>query len=195
MRTAATPDAAAGPMAIAVPALADFAGRLGAASWFSVIGEPLTAAERADAAAYVAAVGLSGIATAEISTWADAEACIKASDWDGAWWDAEERLRQSLLAHAQERHGEAAVLQALTEISEKVSDSVHGAAAVAAARGGMADAGLIRAAAGAATLACYQAAVGIAAGVANDNPFLAKYRLFEAGHWPLCVRGQTFYVF
>ena len=31
--------------------------------------------------------------------------------------------------------------------------------------------------------------------VANDNPFIAKYRLFEAGHWPLCVRGQAFYIF
>ena len=57
--------------------------------------------------------------------------------------------------------------------------------------------------AGAATLACYQAAVGIAAGLAadaaneptGDNPFIAKYRLFEAGHWPLCVRGAAFYIF
>ena len=66
---------------------------------------------------------------------------------------------------------------------------------MAAARGGVADAGLIRSAAGAATMACYQAAVGVAAELANDNPFIAKYRLFEAGHWPLCVRGAAFYIF
>jgi hypothetical protein len=87
------------------------------------------------------------------------------------------------------------ILEALTEISVQVSDTVHGAAAVAATRGGVADAGLIRAAAGAATMACYQAAVGIAAELANDTPFIAQYRLFEAGHWPLCVRGPVFYIF
>lgn len=182
-------------MAIALPALSDFAGRLAAASWFSMVGDPLTEAERTDATAYLASLGLSDAATEEIATWAGAEGCIKAADWDSGWWDAEERLRQSLLTRAQARHGENFMLDALTQISEQVSGVVHGAAAVAAARGGVADAGLIRAAAGAATMACYQAAVGIAADLANGNPFIAKYRLFEAGHWPLCVRGQSFYIF
>ncbi len=182
-------------MAIAVPALAELAGRLGTASWFSVIGEALTPAENADAATYINALGLTDVATSEISSWRDAESCIKATDWDSGWWDAEERLRLSLLERAQERYDEAMILEALTEISVQVSDTVHGAAAVAATRGGVADAGLIRAAAGAATMACYQAAVGIAAELANDNPFIAKYRLFEAGQWPLCVRGPVFYIF
>ena len=182
-------------MAIAVPALAEFADRLGAASWFSVIGEALSPAEHADAAGYIMSLGLNNVEASEISSWGDAEACIKATDWDSGWWDAEERLRHSLLERAQECYGEAVMLQALTDISEQVSDTVHGAAAVAAARSGVADAGLIRAAAGAATMACYQAAVGIAADLANDNPFIAKYRLFEAGHWPLCVRGAAFYIF
>ena len=182
-------------MTTAVPALADFAGRLGAASWFSVIGETLAPAEHADAASYTTCLGLTDVTTREVATWGDAEACIKATDWDSAWWDAEERLRQSLLTRAQQRHGEDAMLDALTAISEQVSNVVHGAAAVAASRDGIADPGLIRAAAGAATMACYQAAVGVAADLANDNPFIAKYRLFEAGHWPLCVRGGAFYVF
>ncbi len=182
-------------MTSSVPALAEFADRLRAASWFSVIGEPLTPAEHADAASYIKSLGLKDVAASEIASWHDAEACIKASDWDADWWDAEERLRRELLERAQQRHGEAVILEALTEISEQVSDTVHGAAAVAAARGGVADTGLIRSAAGAATMACYQAAVGIAADLANDNPFIAKYRLFEAGHWPLCVRGAAFYIF
>lgn len=182
-------------MVIAVPALAEFADRLGAASWFSVIGDPLTAAENADATSYTSSLGLADVVISEVSSWGDVETCIKAPDWDSEWWDAEERLRHSLLGRAQERYGEAVMLEALTKISEQVSDTVHGAAAVAAARGGVADPGLIRAAAGAATMACYQAAVGVAAELDNDNPFIAKYRLFEAGHWPLCVRGAAFYIF
>ena len=182
-------------MAIAVPALAQFADRLGAASWFSVIGETLTPPEHADAASYIMSLGLTNVATGEIASWSDAEACIKAGDWNSGWWDAEDRLRLDLLERAEERFGESNVLEALTALSEQVSEVVHGAAAVAATRDGVADPGLIRAAAGAATMACYQAAVGFAADLANDNPFIAKYRLFEAGHWPLCVRGMVFYVF
>ncbi len=182
-------------MAAPPPALAEFANRLGAASWFSVIGDALTSAEQTDASSYMTTLGLSDMATQEVGSWDDAESCIKATDWNGSWWDAEERLRRTLLERAEERFGSAAILEALTEISEQVSNVAHGAAAVAAARGGVADPGLIRAAAGAATMASYQAAVGIAADLANDNPFIAKFRLFEAGHWPLCVRNEAFYVF
>ena len=178
-----------------VPAVAQFADRLGTASWFSMFGEPLTPAEHADAAAYLSCLGLDDAITGEIAAWGDAEACIKATDWNSDWWDTEDRLRQTLLETAEKKFGKTSVLEALTGISEQVFGVVHGAAAVAATRGGVADPGLIRAAAGAATMACYQAAVGIAADPANDNPFIAKYRLFEAGHWPLCVRGAVFYVF
>ena len=182
-------------MQIPVPALAEFSSRLGAASWFSVIGETLTAAEHADIASYMKSLGLTDVATSEIASWADAEACIKAADWNNAWWDTEDHLRLSFLERAEERFGKTAMLEALTVLTEQVSDVVHGAAAVAATRGGVADSGLIRAAAGAATMACYQAAAGVAANPESDNPFMAKYRLFEAGHWPLCVRGTVFYVF
>ena len=92
-----------------------------------------------------------------------------------------------------------ALTRALTDLSDKVSDVVHGAAAVAASRGGVADQGLTRSAAGAATMSAYQAAVEKAANdtanVADGHAFAAKFRLFEAGHWPLCVRAGTFYIF
>lgn len=181
----------------AVPALSDFANRIASASWFSVVGAALTPTEHADAAGYVSSLSLADVTPREIGSWGDAETCIKAADWRNDWWEAEDRLRLALLQQAEQQHGKTAMLDTLTGISEQVSDVVHGAAAVAATRSNIADSGLIRAAAGAATMACYQAAVEIAAGPANDNgtPFLAKYRLFEAGHWPLCVRGSTFYVF
>ena len=186
-------------MAVTVPALTEFAGRLGTASWFSVVGETLTSAELADTASYMTGLELTDVTTREVASWGDAEMCIKATDWNNAWWDAEDRLRLSLLEQAEERFGDTVVLEALTGISEQVSDVVHGAAAIAATRSGIADQGLTRAAAGAATMACYQAAVSIAGhtegDLANDDPFIAKYRLFEGGHWPLCVRGAAFYVF
>jgi hypothetical protein len=66
---------------------------------------------------------------------------------------------------------------------------------VAAARGGVADMALIRAAAGAATQACYQAALVLAAGAEAEHPFAIKFRLYEAGRWPLGIVGMTFNVF
>jgi hypothetical protein len=178
-----------------VAALADFPRRVRAASWFSMVGSPLSDAERADVDAYVAPLGLSPLDIAEVSTWQDAEACIKQTDWDERWWHAEDERRKSLLARAEDALGELELTRALTDLSDKVSDVVHGAAAVAASRGGVADQGLTRSAAGAATMAAYQAAVEATANVANGHPFAAKFRLFEAGHWPLCVRNGTFYVF
>ena len=60
-----------------VPALAEFADRLRTASWFSVIGDPLTSAERQDASSYLATLGFDGVSVAEVESWSAAEACIK----------------------------------------------------------------------------------------------------------------------
>jgi len=184
-----------------VAALADFPQRLRMASWFSFVGTPLSEAERADITEYTRALGLGDLQLVELDDWRAAEDCIKQTDWDAAWWNAEEDRRKTLLDQATTKIGDMALTRALTDLSDKVSDIVHGAAAVAASRGGVADQGLTRSAAGAATMSAYQAAVEKAAGIdsaANDNSglaFAAKFRLFEGGHWPLCVRGGAIYVF
>ena len=183
-----------------VAALADFPQRLRTASWFSFVGTPLSAAERGDVAEYTRALGLGDLQIVEIADWRAAEDCIKQTDWDPGWWNAEDDRRKTLLDQATVKVGDMPLTRALTDLSDKVSDIVHGAAAVAASRGGVADQGLTRSAAGAATMSAYQAAVEKAADVdANtDNsghPFAAKFRLFEAGHWPLCVRAGAFYIF
>ena len=183
-----------------VAALADFPQRLRMASWFSFVGTPLSDAEREDVEEYTQALGLGSLELSELGDWRSVEACIKQTDWDADWWQAEEDRRKLLLDQATANVGDMALTRALTDLSDKVSDIVHGAAAVAASRGGVADQGLTRSAAGAATMSAYQAAVEKAAdtGAANDNSghaFAAKFRLFEAGHWPLCVRDGTFYIF
>ena len=66
-----------------------------------------------------------------------------------------------------------------------LTDSLHGAAAVAAARAGCSDPGLIKAAAGSAFYAAYQYRLACAANSAEDHPFMRKYALFAAGRWPL----------
>jgi len=178
------------PELAAVRRLAEDAAR---ESWFAALAEPLTAAEREDAAAYLAALDLSAAAVEGVADWNAARAATVAADWDRRWWDREEALRQRCLAEAGARFGEAALLGALTEVITAAGDVVHGQAAVAATGAGVADAALVRVAAGAATQGCYQAALDRAVG--GGTAFGIKYRLFAAGRWPLGIVGGRFRVF
>jgi hypothetical protein len=177
-------------------ALSRFAATLPHVSWFAAVGERLSEAERADAAGYLTALGFPECDIVQAMDWEEAEEAARNPDWNTAWWEAEEQLRAGLSARAVEIAGdEEAVLVALTNVTSKASDAVHGAAAVAAARFGVADQGLIRAAAGASTQAAYQAALVIAAAEDEDHAFAQKFSLFQGGRWPLGIVGGTFSIF
>jgi len=176
-------------------AVAALARRAASASWFAAVGETLAAAERADAAGYLGALGFAGVPIEGIADWRSAKALADAPDWDPAWWDEEERLRVALLETASARHGRGKLLEALSRTTQGASDGAHGHAALAAVRVGIADPALARAAAGAATQACYLAALAAAGAVEAEHPFLAKFRLFEAGRWPLGIVAGRFRLF
>jgi hypothetical protein len=74
-------------------------------------------------------------------------------------------------------------------------EAVHGAAAVAAARGGCSDVGMIAAAAGAASEALHLAELARLGGENEAHPFFSKQALFAAGHWPLGAVEGRYYVF
>jgi len=171
------------------------AGLVRRVAWFSSVGEEPGAAEIADAEAYLAALGFPDATVAAVADWDEAEYAVRNPDWNSDWWEAEEQLRAGLIATSLERVTEAELLPALSRVTAAASAVVHGAAAVAAARFGCADEALIRAAAGAATQAAYQAALVLAAEAEEDHPFALKFRLFEAGRWPLGIVGTTFNLF
>ncbi|MEM7446185.1 MAG: hypothetical protein AAF414_22890, partial [Pseudomonadota bacterium] len=130
-----------------------------------------------------------------IDNWHAAHASADAPDWDPAWWTAEDTERARLLKVAEESIDERALYEALSSVTTAASDIIHGKAAVAAARGGIADPGLIRSAAGAGSMACYQAALAKVTDAGDDHPFAAKYRLFAAGRWPLAINNGVLSVF
>lgn len=177
-------------------ALSRFAATLKHVRWFSAAGERLTEIERADAASYVLALGFPEVGIVQAFDWEEAEEATRNPDWNTAWWEAEEQLRAGLSTVAVDLAGdEQAVLVALTNVTSKASQAVHGAAETAAARFGVDDDELIRAAAGAATQAAYQAALVIAAAEDEDHPFALKFGLFQGGRWPLGIIGGTFSIF
>jgi hypothetical protein len=155
-----------------------------AQAWFSTLGEPLGEAERGDVAAYLAGLAMAAPVHA-VSSWREAGAiCAQPAE---LWWSAEERERACLEQKARLHPADPQWLS--------LNEALHGAAAVAAARGGCADPALIRAAAGAASYAAYQARLAHAAGAPATHPFLRKYALYCGGRWPLGVYEGRFAIF
>lgn len=164
-------------------------------SWFAATGEPATAGELAEAELYLAGLGYSAIEIVWLADWDAARTASQRADWDRDWWEREQAMQREMYATAQSLLGETALLRHLTVVTEGAARLLHGPAAVAAARAGVADSGLIRAAAGSAAQACYQAALNRFAGGSAEHCFEAKLRLFMAGRWPLTLARGRFHIF
>lgn len=154
-------------------------------SWFSTLGAPLGAGELAELAAYLEGLGLD--APPELVTdWPSASATIHRPA-DARWCQAEEARQAALQRTVQLDPADRAWIA--------LNDALHGAAAVAAMRFGCSDAGMIKAAAGAASFAAHQAELATAAGCDANHPFRRKFALFEAGRWPLGLYAGRFAIF
>lgn len=166
------------------------------AAWFSCLGLPLGEPESNRIRAYLTGIGASLVTEiVGVAHWSEAAEVIRNPCWDSDWWDREEAERQRLMSDAEKNVGRIGLLKDLTDATDSLSEAIHGAAAVAAARDGLADAGLIRAAAGAATLAVHQYELSRIAGAAADHPFARKFALFHGGRWPLGIFEGRFIIF
>jgi hypothetical protein len=191
--SAATEPEAAGRAALAP--LASFAATLRAQRWFDALGRPASSAETALVRAYLAGLGLADLALDWIADWRAAERVTRAPAAAAPWWQAEEDARQALLAAIRSGTADADYLAAMNRVVLAATGAVLGPAEAAAKRAGVADPALVRVAAGAATQACHQAALALAAGAAEDHPFTVKFRLYAAGRWPLGAVGAKFFLF
>lgn len=176
-------------------AVASFARMVAEVGWFTRLGAEIESDEVDWAERYLQGLGFPDVDVAPVADWEEAEAAARNPDWNSDWWEAEEQLRASLLADAIERSDEDTVMLALTHVTNQAAEAVLLAAEAAADRFGVEDEALIRAAAGAATQACYHAALVLAAEADEEHPFALKYRLYESGRWPLGVVGRSFNLF
>ncbi|MBA3581373.1 MAG: hypothetical protein H0W44_02855 [Gammaproteobacteria bacterium] len=165
------------------------------ASWFTAVGEPMVETEQHDAEQYIKTIGFASYSVKAVANWSEARRITMDPEWDQFWWKAEEKQRKELFEKASKTIGEYALLMLLTEVNEMSAEHVHGHAALAAARMGVADQNLSRVAAGSASQACFQAALAMLNDAGEGHPFMARLRLFTAGRWPLSVSNATFYVF
>ena len=167
---------------------------LAALPWFSSLGAPPTDAEAADARAYLTGLGAGVEELRWVTDWAEAEQVVR--DPGGAdWLSSEAALLEELMASLGPMAGEASFAGLLNVTVHRVSDTVMGAAALAAARDGVAGEAVIRVAAGAAGQTAEQVAVARLAGAGPDHPFEAKLRLYAGGRWPLGLVGGKLLIF
>lgn len=164
--------------------------------WFSGCGLPLEPSDLSDARAYLDALGVHRSVRVEpVASWSHAERIIRNPTWDSSWWEREESERRRLTALCVARLGEDQVLETLSLSSGVEHEVIHAAATLAAARLGESDAALVRAAAGAASMAAHGRSLAVLAGEFESHVFMRKYALFEGGRWPLGIVGGAFHLF
>ncbi|WP_339737173.1 hypothetical protein [uncultured Maricaulis sp.] len=172
-----------------------FAESLNANTWFSRLGEPLDPRDRTLARAYLDGLGFPEAEPALLSDWSEAATAAESLDRDPVGWEAEEMLRAGLITRVLERLDEEAVNVALSQIGSKTHDSSRDAVEEAAAIDDIDDMELIHAAAGALAQAANGAALVIMAEAEDDeppHPFLARWRLFARGRWPVGLAGASY---
>ncbi|MCR9215022.1 MAG: hypothetical protein NXI13_15000 [Proteobacteria bacterium] len=168
---------------------------LSSVPWFASVSEPLDTETLTAARGYMDALGFPDAFVAEVEDWEDAAYAAANPEWNSNWWEAEEQLRMGLTASALELMGEEDLNLALTHVSATASPLISNAVEAISEEMGVEDMELVRAAVGSALQACHQAALVLAAGEEDDHPFALKYKLFEHGHWPIAITGNSFNIF
>ena len=172
-----------------------FAESLNANTWFSRLGEPLDAREKTLARLCLDGLGFPEAEPALLSDWEEAASAAESLDRDPVGWEAEEMLRSGLVSRVLERLDEEAVQAAFTLIAQKTGDSARDAVEEAASLDDVEDMELVHAAAGMLAQAANGAALVVLAEAEDDDPphpFLARWRLFARGRWPVGLAGATY---
>lgn len=172
-----------------------FASLLQNNKWFARIGQELSNDDLKISRSYLEALGFPDSYPAQVNDWQDAISCLETNDWNSPAWETEEQLASALINDALEFIEEDILEVALTNITVKASEHISASLEQASANWGFEDEELLRAALGQAVQACYQAALVIAAGNEENHPFALKFQLYENGHWPLGIAGNTLNIF
>ena len=165
------------------------------ADWFHSLGQPLSSETRIIAEDYVAQLGFPGTWVAPVADWDLAATAAENPEFNSESWEAEEQLRAHLTQEAISIFGEQELQDALEAITSTAGPILFNAASNVANMWGIDDDAVVEACAGAALQACYNAALVIAAGEEAGHPCSLKFALFEAGHWPIAITGQSLNIF
>ncbi len=163
-------------------------------AFFSRLGEPLDRREVTLARAYLDGLGFPEAEPASLGDWEDAIAAAEAGDVDGGAWEAEEMIRTGLVEAALARLDEEALQAAQMLVASKIGEIAREAAETAGAIDDVFDESVINAAAGGLVQAANGAVLVLLAEAEDQeppHPFLARWRLYVRGRWPVGLAGAT----
>lgn len=173
-----------------------FADAIQDARVFTRLGERLSVPERALARSYLDGLGFPEAEAALLESWEEAADAAEALDVDPQGWEAEEMLRAGLVSRALEQLDEAGLETILAYVGMKAGEAAQDAVAYFSSLADMRDESLQNAAAGMLVQAANGAALVILAGEDDEDdvphPFLARWRLFARGRWPVGLAGSSY---
>jgi hypothetical protein len=163
--------------------------------WFRTLGERPYKETKTAARDYADLLGFPEADPVFLPEWEDAAAAAENTEYNSPAWEAEEQQRAILTADVLDVIDEHTLEMVMTHIVSTLTPIIDEAAQEAAQYLRIDDDEFVRAASGAAVQACYQAAlVGLAA-PEDEHPFVKRFEVFEAGHWPIAIIGNSFLIF
>lgn len=164
-------------------------------SWFSRLGRPLDDTAHALAQTYLDQLGFPDATPVMAGDWEEAAFAAENIDLNSEAWEVEEQLRADLSREALLYSEEAALADALDQITQLAGSQALEAAQTAATLWPIDDDATIEVAVGQAVQAAYHAGLVLAAQAVENHPFALRFQLFEYGHWPIALTGRSFHIF
>ena len=163
--------------------------------WFNSVGQPLSEVDREECALYLQGLGAAHDNCVTPTSWEQAAALAAQPNWHAAYWERERAEERRLFELASQQHSADALLLRLANLMQGSATLFHSPASVACARAGIVDDAIAHGAAGAAAQCLHQYGLTSITDQGETHFFAAKFRLFLAGRWPLCVTADQFFVF
>ncbi|MFC3053651.1 hypothetical protein [Kordiimonas pumila] len=163
--------------------------------WFRSLGERPHAYSVGLARDYADILGFPDADPVFLPEWEDAAYAAENPEINSSAWEAEEQLRASLTDDVLLAIDEDTLNMVMTHIAQTVTPAIDAAAQEAKEFLRIEDDEFVQAAAGAAAQACYQAALVGMANPEDDHPFVKRFQLFEQGHWPIAIIGNSFLIY
>lgn len=163
--------------------------------WFRSLGERPEDYVHTYARDYADYLGFPEAEPVFLPEWEDAAFAAENPEVNSQAWEAEEQLRASLTNDVLMAVDENTLQMVMAHISGAITPVIDEAAEEAREYLRIEDMEFMQAAAGAAAQACYQAALVGMAGAEDEHPFVRRFQVFEAGHWPIAIIGNSFLIF
>jgi len=163
--------------------------------WFRTLGERHYGETVSAARNYADLLGFPEADPVFLPEWEDAAAAAETTDYNSPAWEAEEQQRAVLTTDVLDVIDENVLEMVMTHVVTTVTPVIDAAAQEAAEYLRIDDEEFVRAASGAAVQACFQAALVGLVSPEDEHPFVKRFEIFEAGHWPIAIIGNSFLIF